>query len=296
MRAGVAIGAFLILSSTASTANAQVELKNDNFTDGGVVNYHGGFVAGEIGAARFVAPGPARQLLKVRLLFGPNVVTRDVTLKVWDDTAGTTAPGTELHTEDFQVPGSPDAIVELDVTASNVIVTQQFRIGIVFTAAGPPSIADDTDGLVADRNFLFAVPGGWFAAGTLGVGGDWVIRAEISGGGGGGTPDAAPGGGTPDAAGGGGGCNGNTECSVGEYCDVANHVCTFDCRADTDCSGGDTCSSLGQCVTGGGGGGGGCATGGNAGAGGLVLLGLGLIALLSRTGSGSSRSRSSSRP
>ena len=58
-----------ILCVLAGTAAADVELKNDSFTEGAQVAFQGGFVSGEIGASRFTAPEAGRQLLKVQLLF-----------------------------------------------------------------------------------------------------------------------------------------------------------------------------------------------------------------------------------
>ena len=58
-----------------------------------------------------------------------------------------------------------------------------FRVGIEFFHDGPPSIARDADGTIAsDRNFICANLGAecvWFRSSTLGVTGDWVIRATI---------------------------------------------------------------------------------------------------------------------
>ena len=60
------------------------------------MGFQGGFVAGEIGASRFVAPEAGRTLLKVQLLYGGATAQRTVTLRVFDDSAGTDAPGAEL--------------------------------------------------------------------------------------------------------------------------------------------------------------------------------------------------------
>jgi hypothetical protein len=94
MRGIIAIGAFIVLTSGA--AAAQATLQNDGFTDGASAGFQAGFVAGEIGASRFVAPEAGRQLLRVQLLFGGQATAHDVTLKVWDDTAGGTTPGSAV--------------------------------------------------------------------------------------------------------------------------------------------------------------------------------------------------------
>jgi MYXO-CTERM domain-containing protein len=280
MRGILVFGSILVLSSTAF---AQVELRNDGFDSGESVGFQAGFTANEIGASRFVAPEAGRQLLSVQLLFGGAGGSRDVTVKVWDDTAGGTSPGAELDSEDFTLTGSNDTIQEITL-ANTVIVPAQFRVGIVFHTGGLPSIARDDDGTItATRNYIYAPPS-WHQSQEFLLTGDWVIRAFVSNGTGPqpdaapGTPDAAPG--TPDAATG-GECNGNSECPVGQYCDVPNHSCTFDCRDENDC-GGDVCNSLGQCVEGDGGGGCCQTDGGGSNSAGGVLLALGVLGLVVR--------------
>lgn len=278
-----------------TVAHAQLELKNDGFVSGQSAGFQGGFHDAEIGASRFVGPGP-RQLLGVRLLFGGSGGTRTVTLHVWDDSAGTTAPGGEVFSGDFQLTGSNDQMHEIDVSGMNVFVPAQFRVGIEMQGnpgvdLGYPSLARDADGsIAADKNYLLADIAGtfmWFRSQALGLTGDWIIRAVVADGGG--TPDAgvvdAPMGG-PDAntggpdAGGGGSCNGNGDCALGSYCDTNVHACTFDCREDQDCGGGDmACNSLGQCIAADGSEGGGCCSTGGDGA--LGALGLaGMVGLL----------------
>jgi hypothetical protein len=228
---------------------ADVELKNDTFETGQAAGFQGGFVSGEIGASRFVAPDANRMLLKVQLLYGPDGPQRTIRLNVYDDTAGTVAPGSIVYFGDFQLTGSSSAMQEIPTTDMQFALPQQFRIGIQFNDDGSPSIAGDKDGTrTAGKNFIFAIPGGWmeppFPASALG---DWVIRPFISGTGSG-----------PGTDGGvvGGPCAGNGDCPVGQFCETVAGVCTFECRMDDDCGGG-TCNSLGQCV-GTGDGGGGC--------------------------------------
>jgi hypothetical protein len=240
----------------AAPAAAEVELKNDGFVTNAQVGFQAGFVSGEIGASRFLAPEAGRQLRSVQLLFGGQAGTQTVTVKVWDDTAGMDAPGAELFSGDFQLMGANDALQAVDLTGMSITVPEQFRVGIVFQHDGLPSIARDNDGTIAGaKNYIFASGGlGWYKSQTLGLSGDWVIRAFVSDGAvvppdgavvpdGGVNPDGAV---VPDA-GVGSSCNGNAECPLGQFCD--NNACTFDCREDADCGGG-TCNSLGQCVGG----------------------------------------------
>ncbi|MBK9035693.1 MAG: hypothetical protein IPL61_31330 [Myxococcales bacterium] len=291
-----AIAVMAALCLGANQARAQLELKNDGFVNGQAAGFQGGFVATEIGASRFIAPSAGRTLQSVVLLFGGASSTQTITLHVWDDSAGATTPGAELFQGDFQLTGSNDNLSSLDLTGMNVVVPMQFRVGIEFQHAGLPSIARDDDGSIsAGRNFILAQGIGWVTSQTLGLTGDWILRAIVSDAGGSpdagpGGPDAGPGGpdagpGSPDAGpgapdGGTTGCNGNSECPVGQFCDTQLHTCTFECRTSDDCGGG-TCNSLGQCLAAEGDSGGCCSTGATTTGGMLGALGLaGAVGLL----------------
>jgi MYXO-CTERM domain-containing protein len=292
----IVLVAALAAASLPAAASAQV-LRNDGFESGGQAGFQGGFVAGEIAASTLIAPGPA-QVQTVQLLFGGASSTQEITLRVWDDTAATTAPGAMIYEGDFQLMGSNTAMQEIDLSGMNVFVPARFRVGILFQHAGLPSVARDADGTItADRNYILAIVGGnpqWFRSQTLGLTGDWIIRAVVNGGG---TPDAGTGPdasvgpdagtGEPDAGtgepdAGTGECDGNSDCPLGEYCDTNVGACTFDCRADDDCGGAGTCNSLGQCLDGEGDGGGGCCStsGATGGAGDAPWGALGLAAMI----------------
>jgi hypothetical protein len=265
MKWAIAIAVWFGVISVA----AAEELKNDGFQSGNMAVFQGGFVSGEAGASRFVAPEAGRTLQKVTFLFGGATTQKTVTLKVWDDTAGQDAPGAELFAGDFQIMGNDSAFQQSDLSGNNITLPQQFRVGIFFQHDGFPSIARDTDNTIAaDKNYIFT-GGSWVRSQTLSLTGDWVIRAEISPGGST-LPDAGV---TVDAPpNSGGACTGNAQCAVGQYCDVAHMMCTFDCRMNADCGGnGATCNSLGQCLDGDGGGCG-CHANGTHGALGIALM------------------------
>jgi hypothetical protein len=260
LRLRVLVGAALL--SLVSIAHADVELKNDGFVSGGAASFQTGFITGEAGGSRFVASTAGRQLKKLQLLFGGAATTQTLTLRVFDDTAGTDTPGAELFMGDFQLTGSDSAIQELDLTSANVVVTAQFRVAIEFQHGGAPSIASDGDGtLTADKNFILT-GGSWKKSNALGLAGDWVIRAFVD--------DPPPP--NPNVF-----CDTTPECPDGEICDVPHHACISGCRTSSECSEG-TCDSSGQCVAPNGGNGGGCSTGG----GGGVLFGLALLAVFRR--------------
>ncbi|MBL8620091.1 MAG: hypothetical protein JNK64_02280 [Myxococcales bacterium] len=288
-----ALAAVSVVLGLSVSANAQVELKNDGFTDGQMVAVQGGFVPGEMAAARYQVASP-RQLLAVRTIFA-NVsaggAAVDVTLHVWTDDGISLAPGTELYSGDFTLTPSQTQMQELSVAANNITVSGWFRIGIEFHHTGQPSVTNDVGGFSnANASLLRETTLGWRTAGFFGVSGDWILRAVVSDGGTTG-PDAGttgPDAGTtgPDAgtggpdAGTGGSCNGNAECPVGQFCDTQLHSCTFECRTNADC-GGATCNSLGQCLAADGDSGGCCSTGTTTTGGMLGALGLaGAVGLL----------------
>ena len=251
-----------IVLSIVSVAHAEVELKNDGFVSGGMANFQTGFVVNEAGASRFVAASAGRQLLKLQLLWGGATTTERVTIKVFDDTAGTDVPGAELFAGEIELTGSDSAMQEIDLSVNNIIVPAQFRVAIVFQHAGAPAIASDGDATVAaDKNFLLAAGVGWKKSSDLGITGDWVIRAFV-------TDVAGP---DPGMF-----CDTNPDCPSGQICDAPHHACITGCRSDDECSS-NMCSSAGQC-TAGATDDGGCRTGGD-GAGGGAAFALGALAL-----------------
>lgn len=179
--------AIAIMSAAVLAGPTEITLQNDGFFDGQAVNFQGGFVIGEMAASRFLPPAGTWRINRVELLFGSTNVTETVTLRVYDDAAQTPAPGPQQFFGDYQLTGSATVLHQIDLSASNVLVSGPFRVALEFQHDGPPSVASDTDGSIQpDRNFIFAF-GSWFESSTLGVTGDWVLRAvveEVGGGGG----------------------------------------------------------------------------------------------------------------
>lgn len=188
----VLVSSFTFLLALPAFAQ-ETTLQNDGFVDGQSVGFQAGFVADEIAASRFLPTGTGPWKLKrVQFLLGGSSSTVTVTLRVYTDAAGTTNPGTEIFSGDFQVTGSDVALQEVDLTANNVNVTGQFRVGIEFQHSGFPSVARDGDGTItASRNFIYtpSVPG-WFQSSLFGLTGDWVIRAVVEPSSSGGAPGA----------------------------------------------------------------------------------------------------------
>ena len=137
---------------------------------------------------------PPWRVNRVQFLFGGATSTRTITLRIYDDTAGTATPGAPLFSGDFDVTGSNTMMQEIVLIGDDVQVPGQFRVAIEFQHSGVPSVARDGDGNIqVTRNFIYSpsIPG-WFQSNLFGLTGDWIIRAgveAVSGGGGGEPPD-----------------------------------------------------------------------------------------------------------
>src|ERR1044072_1415204 len=118
--------AFAVMGLGLSSARAE-ELKNDSFVTNAAAGFQMGFDANEAAASRFVAPQAGRVLQRVSFLFGGGSSTHTVTIKVWDDTAGTNDPGGELFAGDFMITGNDTAFQQADLSGNNIVLPQQFR-------------------------------------------------------------------------------------------------------------------------------------------------------------------------
>ena len=237
-------------------------LQNDSFTDGQSAGFQSGFVAGEEGAVTLGPVAEAFTIDKVRFLFGGATSTHSITLRIYAG-SGVANPGAQLFSGDYQATGADNGIQEIDLTGENIMLNGgSFRVSIGFQHSGAPSIARDLDGIVANRNWIFAGQAGWFEAGQLGIAGDWIIRAEINtvGGGSGGAGGTTNGSGGASSTGGGsssGGAGGMSSGS-GTPATSGGQVCTpgqsVSCVGPGACAGGQVCEadgmSFGACACG----------------------------------------------
>jgi hypothetical protein len=170
-----------IIRAVQGGAGAGELLASDGWVNEQVVAFEAGFEPGEVAAVRFVPSDPCPCTLdQIRLLFGGSTDSESLILRIWDDAALTDAPGSELYSDTVQLTGRDDFIQELDLTAAGITVNGPFRVGIEFQHNGLPSVARDDDGITADRNFVEAAGIGWVEASTLGVTGDWIVRAVVN--------------------------------------------------------------------------------------------------------------------
>lgn len=186
----------LSMSLLSSLAGAvEITLKNDSLTNLGTAVIVTGFVASEKAAAWLTTPcdGNVRAVqIFWRSQSGTAANTIEASVEI-SRAASFPTPGM-LHTAVLG-PVLSDGVLneyrfvdENNTIPINVPVTagETFVVSFEFGNAPPdgigPSIARDTDGITAGRNGLLALFGTstqWFNASTLGVTGDWIIRAVV---------------------------------------------------------------------------------------------------------------------
>jgi hypothetical protein len=182
--AGVLASALWLAASAAH--GGLVVVQNDSVTDFGSAVIQAGFVAGERGAA-WLTPTCDGELVAVRLLwldlFGGGSQTLGDSITV-SDAGAFPVPGAirtqlvaPLMTEGFFNEFVIDPPIAL---ASDETVVVDFKFFTDPPATGP-SLVTDVDGCQAARNGIFAIPPSqWFNACSLGVSGDFAIRAVLN--------------------------------------------------------------------------------------------------------------------
>jgi len=172
--------AVVACNGSDSTGPTTSTLQNDNFSSGNTPAFQGGFATGEAAAVRLGPRTEAFTIKHIQFLFGGATGTDSVTLTIYQD-AGATNPGTPLHSADYQITASDAAMQDIDVSGANIHVAanQTIRVAIGFQHNGLPGVAKD-GAITNGRNLIFVSPGNWATAESVGIDGDFVIRAEIS--------------------------------------------------------------------------------------------------------------------
>ena len=164
----------------------QVVVQNDSVTDFGQAVVQTGFVAGESAAAWLTSPC-AGQIVTVQVAWLSATGTAS-------DVLGDSITIFEAGT--FPVPGSELASIigpvmvdgyfnEFTLTTPvPVVLDEVFVVAFKFDQSPipgyGPSVVTDTDGCQAGKNGIFAIPPSiWYNACTLGVTGDFAIRAVV---------------------------------------------------------------------------------------------------------------------
>jgi len=170
-----------LLVTAASAPALDTSLQIDGYSSGQSVAFQGGFSAGETGAVRLTPPGPfPMKVTQVTFLFGGAAGQAQLQLKIYDDSAGTLVPGTELYSNTYLVEASNTDLQLIDLGAQDVLVNGPFRVGIQMVQGGLPSIARDDDGNINGSLNFIETSLGWLESQALGLTGDWVIRATVS--------------------------------------------------------------------------------------------------------------------
>lgn len=184
--------ACLLADAGGVAAAAEVVVKNDSLVDGGTVAVQAGFVANERAAAWLTSPCNGR-IVAVQVF--------------WQSASGGTPPSVEhsitiYANGTFPNPGAVLATLEaplmtdgfmnefryLDEAGTvpiDIPVTAGQRFVVSFQFDNTPglsgaSVCTDVNGCQAQKNGLYAIPpGSWFNSCSLGLSGDFVIRAVV---------------------------------------------------------------------------------------------------------------------
>ncbi|MGB0133806.1 hypothetical protein [Dokdonella sp.] len=187
----------LCLSLVAASASAaEVTVQNDSLTDFSTGVVQAGFITSEIGASWLTSPCTGN-IIAAQIFWRSAVgVSGKVLGGSIDIHRSGTYPTPGALAEQIAAPLLTDGVMNeyryLDDNATiplavPVTANETFVIGYRFsdppTASGP-SLVNDTDGIQTGRNAIYAIDTGsgqgfWFASQTLGVTGDWVIRAVV---------------------------------------------------------------------------------------------------------------------
>jgi hypothetical protein len=191
---GKAIAALAGLAGAGVHA-AEVTIQNDSLTDFGTAVIVTGFIAG--GGAGSWLTSPCRGDLRAVQVF-------------WRSQTGTATPVIHnsiriFRSGTFPNPGALAESIDGPVLTDGVLNEWRFLdensviplivpisqnetvvVALIFNEAPPtvvgPSVVRDTDGIQPQRNTIFTNFGsgfGWYASESLGVTGDWVIRAVV---------------------------------------------------------------------------------------------------------------------
>jgi hypothetical protein len=176
----------------ASSAAADVKVyKNDSLplTGGGAIACQAGFASNEIGASVFTVPAGDGKVLLLQAQFwacdGSGLgfaSSRPVQVNVYP--AGGPNPGTPVYVSPTisALPGFLN-LWPLEPENLSFDPADTFTLGVKLLNGGLfpnfTTLSTDSDGCQPGKSLIFAVPGGWTDACTLGVSGDMFIRARV---------------------------------------------------------------------------------------------------------------------
>ena len=173
----------LFAGGLPAAAQCPEEPPLENWTGGGTVTVPG-FVAGEEAGVVLNAPAAHYpiEILKIRIawgsLFGGSPDTLEQAIKIYP--SGLPNPGSAQFSLAGPVHGD-GFINEFDISAApgnKIINSGPFSISLELANPSPPlgpAPVHDGNGCQTGKNMIYAIPGGWLNACSLGVTGDWVM-------------------------------------------------------------------------------------------------------------------------
>jgi uncharacterized repeat protein (TIGR01451 family) len=194
VRTAFALGLTLALAGQAG-AN-EVTIQNDSLADFGAAVIVYGFVEGERAASWLTSPCDG-QLVAAQVFWTSPTGTQAAVIgwAIYVYRNGT-FPNPGTIAAEIDGPVLNDGVLNewryldennsiplsVPVTSGETVVVA-FQFAEAPAAGQSPSVVRDTDGITANRNTIYADLGGtfaWFNASSLGVSGDWVIRAVVN--------------------------------------------------------------------------------------------------------------------
>lgn len=173
------------LAPTFARAQCPEEPPLQNYTGGGQTVCPC-FVEGEEAGSIFTAPAADYpiEILRVGIGWGSQIGGTGQSLEAAINVYSTGLPNPGIPV--FTLPGpqlTDGAINEFDlepISGEIIDAGGAFTVTLEFlneNAGDPfaPSVVHDGNGCQANKNVVFAIPGGWFNACALGVSGDWVF-------------------------------------------------------------------------------------------------------------------------
>lgn len=195
MRAMHCVLLFAGMTTWDLAAGVEVTVKNDSVVGGSSGIIVAGFVQGEKAGSWLTSPCTG-DIRAVQVFWhSPSGTSAIVIGNAIEISRSGTFPNPGTLADTIGGPVLTDGVLneyrfkDENSTIPLIVPVQQgetFVVAFVFDSApvsGDPSVVRDTDGIQPQRNALCANVGGpsctWFNASTLGITGDWVIRAVI---------------------------------------------------------------------------------------------------------------------
>jgi len=191
MRSTVAVSTALAAAALALPSLADVKVyKNDSLplSGGGSIACQAGFAPNEVGAAVFTVDPADGKVLVLEAQYwvcdGSGLgfaQARPMRVEIYG--AGGPNPGAPLYTSPTLL-GSPGFLNLWPVEDQNLSFDSgQFTVGVRLLNGSLfqnfSTLATDSDGCQSGKSLIFAVPGGWTDACSLGVSGDMFVRARV---------------------------------------------------------------------------------------------------------------------